>query len=73
MLTEASFLQGLKTQLIATSAYGHDLVDAVQLVLRYLKEVGIEAELKLQEYGAYMATTGQGKLEGITMGPFAIV
>ena len=73
MLTEAGFLKGLKTQLIATPAYGHDLVDAVQLVLRYLKEVGIEAELKLQEYGAYMATTGQDRLEGIAMGPFAIV
>jgi peptide/nickel transport system substrate-binding protein len=48
------------------------MVDAVQLVLRYLKEVGIEAELKLQEYGAYMATTIQGKYEGMTMGPFAI-
>jgi ABC-type transport system substrate-binding protein len=33
--------------------------------------VGIEAESKLQEYGAYMATTGQGKFEGM-MGPYAI-
>jgi hypothetical protein len=47
MLTEAGFLKGLKTQLIATPGYGHDLIDAVQVVLRYLKEVGIEAELKL--------------------------
>src|SRR5262249_15505809 len=48
---------------------GHDLIDAVQLVQRFLKDVGIEAELKLQEYGAYMATTFQGKYEGMVYGP----
>src|SRR5262249_30296721 len=36
----------------------------------YLKEVGLEAELKIQEYGAYQATTGQGKFEGMAMGPY---
>jgi peptide/nickel transport system substrate-binding protein len=72
LLAEAGYPKGFKTQLSATGGYGHDLLDAVQLVLHYLKEVGIEAELKLQEYGAYMATTGQGKFEGMTMGPYAI-
>jgi peptide/nickel transport system substrate-binding protein len=72
LLAEAGYPKGFKTQLSATGGYGHDLLDAVQLVLRDLKEVGIEAELKLQEYGAYMATTGQGKFEGMMMGPYAI-
>jgi len=72
LLAEAGYPKGFKTQLVATGGYGHDMIDAVQLVLRYLKEVGIEAELKLQEYGAYMATTIQGKYEGMTMGPFAV-
>jgi peptide/nickel transport system substrate-binding protein len=72
LLAEAGYPKGLKSSLTATGGYGHDLIDAVQLVLRYLKDVGIEAELKLQEYGAYMATTGQGKFEGIAMGPFAV-
>ncbi len=44
----------------------------MQLVLGYLKAVGIEAELRLQEYGAYMATTGQGKFEGLVRGPFGL-
>ena len=52
--------------------YGPDLLDAVQLVQRYLKDVGIEAEMKLQEYGAYMATTVSGKFEGMAMGPISI-
>ena len=29
----------------------------------------IEAELKLQEYGAYMATTAYGKYEGMVYAP----
>jgi len=72
LLAEAGYPKGFKTQLTVSSGYGRDLVDAAQLVLRYLKEVGIEAELKLQEYGAYQATTGQGKFEGLAMGPYAV-
>jgi peptide/nickel transport system substrate-binding protein len=69
LLAEAGYAKGFKTQLTATSGLGRDLVDATQLVQRYLKDVGIEAELKLQEYGAYMATTAQGKYEGMVYGP----
>ena len=72
LLAEAGFPKGFKTQLTATGGYGRDLLDAVQLVQRYLKDVGIEAELKIQEYGAYMATTCQGKFEGMAMGPIGI-
>ncbi len=72
LLAEAGYPNGFKTQLTVTPGYGTDLIDAVQLVLGYLKEVGIQAELKLQEYGAYQATTIQGKFEGMTMGPFAV-
>ncbi|HSF28905.1 MAG TPA: ABC transporter substrate-binding protein [Candidatus Tectomicrobia bacterium] len=72
LLAEAGYAKGFKTTLTTTGGYGHDLVDAAQLALHDLKEVGIEAELKLQEYGAYMATTGQGKHEGMAMGPYAL-
>ena len=72
LLAEAGYVKGLKTTLTASSGYGRDLIDATQMVLRDLKEVGIEAELKMQEYGAYQATTGQGKFEGMAMGPDAV-
>jgi peptide/nickel transport system substrate-binding protein len=72
LLAEAGFPKGIKTQLHVTGGYGPDLVDSFQLAQRYLKDGGIEAELKLQEYGAYMATTFAGKFEGLAMGPFAI-
>jgi peptide/nickel transport system substrate-binding protein len=72
LLSEAGFPKGFKTQLTASTGYGRDLVDDVQLVQRFLKDVGIEAELKLQEFGAYQATTVQGKFEGLVRGPFGI-
>ena len=72
LLAEAGFAQGLKTQLSTTSGLGPDLVDAVQLAQRQLKASGIEAEIKVQEFGAYASTTALGKFEGIAMAPFGI-
>jgi peptide/nickel transport system substrate-binding protein len=59
VLAEAGYPQGLKTQLTVSGGLGRDLGDEAQLVQSYLKDVGIEAELKIQEHGAYMATTTQ--------------
>jgi peptide/nickel transport system substrate-binding protein len=36
------------------------------------QDVGIDVELKIQEYGAYVATTEQGKFEGMVRGPVGI-
>jgi peptide/nickel transport system substrate-binding protein len=72
LLAEAGFAKGFKTPISTTGGYGPDLLDAVQLVQRYLKDVGIEAEMKIQEYGAYIATTFLGKFEGLAMGPVSI-
>jgi peptide/nickel transport system substrate-binding protein len=72
LLAEAGHPKGFKTTLTASGGYGRDLIDAAQMVQRDLKEAGMEAELKVQEYGAYQATTGQGKFEGMAMGPYAV-
>jgi len=72
LLAEAGFPQGLKTQLVVTAGYGSDLLDSFQLAQRQLKESGIEATLKIEEYGAYISTTFLGKYEGMAMGPFSI-
>jgi peptide/nickel transport system substrate-binding protein len=71
LLADAGFPKGLKTLLYTTGGYGPDFLDAGQLIQRYLKDVGLEAELKIQEYGAYFATTLQGKFEGMGMVPGA--
>jgi peptide/nickel transport system substrate-binding protein len=73
LLAEAGFPKGFKTQLTVTSGLGRDRVDEAQLVQGYLKDVGIEAELKIQEYGAYVATTVQGKFESMVDGPIGVV
>jgi peptide/nickel transport system substrate-binding protein len=72
LLAEAGFPKGFKTQLTVTSGLTRDLVDDAQLVQRYLKDVGIDAELKIQEYGAYVATTVQGKFEGLARTPTGV-
>src|SRR5262249_60327575 len=69
LLAEAGYAHGFHTQLTVTPGYGRDLIDDAQLVQSYLKDVGIEAELKIQEYGAYIATTVAGKYEGVARGP----
>jgi peptide/nickel transport system substrate-binding protein len=72
LLAEAGYPNGFKTQLTVSPGYGRDLLDDAQLVQQYLKDVGIEVEMKIQEYGAYVATTAQGKFEGLVRGPYGI-
>jgi peptide/nickel transport system substrate-binding protein len=72
LLAEAGYPNGFKTQLTVTPGFGRDLVDDAQLVQQYLKDVGVETEMKIQEYGAYVATTAQGKFEGLVRGPYGI-
>jgi peptide/nickel transport system substrate-binding protein len=73
LLAEAGVPKGFKTQLTATNGTGAGpmMIDAAQLAQSQLKEVGIETELKIQEYGAYMATTYVGKYEGMVLGPIS--
>jgi peptide/nickel transport system substrate-binding protein len=72
LLAEAGYAKGFKTTLTVTTGLSRDLIDDAQLVQHYLKDVGIDAELKLQEHGAYFATTMQGKFEGLVRSPFGI-
>ena len=73
LLAEAGYPKGFKTQLTVTNGLGRDRIDEAVLVQRYLKEVGIEAELKIQEHGAYTATTVQGKFEGLVDSPSGVI
>ncbi len=72
LLAEAGYPKGFKTQLTVTNGLGRDRIDEAVLVQRYLKDVGIEAELKIQENGAYTATTMQGKFEGLVDSPSGV-
>jgi len=69
LLAEAGHPNGFPATLSYTT-YGSTIqVDAVQLVLKYLKDIGIDAKPIQQEYGAYISTTFYGKYESMAFGP----
>ena len=41
----------------------------MQLVIKQLKDVGIDAELDQREYGAYQASCRLGKFDSVGFGP----
>jgi peptide/nickel transport system substrate-binding protein len=69
LLAEAGYSRGFATVLDFHSFGSTTLVDGMQLVLKDLKSVGIEAKLNQKEYGAFVATTALGNFEGMAYGP----
>jgi peptide/nickel transport system substrate-binding protein len=70
LLTEAGLAGGLKTTVESTAGYGPDFIDAVQVTLGSWKKGGIDAELKLKEYGAFISSTIFGKFDKMGTGLF---
>jgi peptide/nickel transport system substrate-binding protein len=69
LLAEAGFPNGFPAT-ISYATYGSTIVvDQLQLILKYLKDVGIDAKANQQEYGAYISTTFYGKYESMAFGP----
>jgi peptide/nickel transport system substrate-binding protein len=69
LLAEAGHPRGFQAT-IDFATYGSQvLVDTAQLVLKNLKDVGIDAKLNTKEYGAYIASTFYGKYESMALGP----
>ena len=57
--------------IIDFATYGSTvLVDTVQLVIKYPKDVGIDARLNTLEYGAYIARVLSGKHDSLVFGPY---
>jgi peptide/nickel transport system substrate-binding protein len=63
LLAEAGHPNGLKIPLETTPGYGPDWMDAVQVALRNWKQAGVEIDLKLKEYGAFISSALFGKFE----------
>ena len=68
LLAEAGYPNGIKVQVETTPGYGPDFLDFVQVAIKNWKEGGIDAELKLKEYGAYVSTTIYGKFDSMFLG-----
>jgi peptide/nickel transport system substrate-binding protein len=70
LLAEAGYPRGFPAT-IDFATYGSTvLVDTVQLVIKYLKDVGIDAKLNTLEYGAYIARVLSGKHDSMVFGPY---
>jgi peptide/nickel transport system substrate-binding protein len=69
LLAQAGYPNGFKTQVEAPgTGYGPDFLDAVQITLEHWKAAGIRAELRLKEYGAFMASTIYGNFTHMFLG-----
>ncbi|HET8577567.1 MAG TPA: ABC transporter substrate-binding protein [Methylomirabilota bacterium] len=72
LLGEAGYPSGFKTSIETTGGYGPDWMDAVQVTLANWKKSGIEADLKLKEYGAFISTAIFGKFDKMATGLFGL-
>jgi peptide/nickel transport system substrate-binding protein len=69
LLAEAGHPNGLKVTAEAPgTGYGPDFLDAVQIAVKNWKAGGIDVDLKLKEYGAFISSTIYGKFDQMFFG-----
>src|SRR6185503_16991784 len=69
LLAAAGHAKGFPVS-VCFATYGSTvLVDSMQLVMKNLKDVGIDAKLDQKEYGAYISTCFYGNFPSMTYGP----
>ncbi len=69
LLAAAGYPNGFPATVCFTTYGSTILVDSMQLVLKYLKDVGIDSKLDQKEYGAYIASCFNGNFPSMTYGP----
>jgi peptide/nickel transport system substrate-binding protein len=72
LLAAAGYPNGLKVDFISTPGYGQRVIQQVEVIQQGLKNAGVDATIKMQEYSAYISTTFLGKFDGgntIVAGP----
>ena len=63
LLAAAGFPGGIKIPVETTAGYGPEWMDAVQATLKNWKAAGIEADLKVQDYEAFVSSAASGKFD----------
>jgi ABC-type transport system substrate-binding protein len=63
LLAAAGHPGGIKIPVETTAGYGPEWMDAVQVTLKNWKAAGIEAELKVQDYEAFVSSSVYGKFD----------
>ena len=69
LLAAAGYPNGFPASVCFTNYGSTIVVDSAQLVLKYLKDIGIDGRLDQKEYGAYIATCFYGKFDALAFGP----
>jgi len=69
LMAEAGYPKGFPATVDFTTYGSTVLIDMAQLVLKHLKDIGIDAKLNQKEYGAYISTSFYGKFDSMTFGP----
>jgi peptide/nickel transport system substrate-binding protein len=69
LLAAAGYPNGFPASLCFTTYGSQVFVDTAQLILKYLKDVGIDTRLDQREYGAFIASCYFGKFDSMTYGP----
>ena len=68
LLAQAGYPNGFKVPCESTAGYGPDYVDRMSIALKNYKAAGIDTDLKLKEYGAYISSTIYGKFDKMMFG-----
>jgi peptide/nickel transport system substrate-binding protein len=68
LLAQAGYPGGFKVPCESTAGYGPDYVDRMSIALKNYKAAGIDSDLKLKEYGAYISSTIYGKFDKMMFG-----
>jgi peptide/nickel transport system substrate-binding protein len=69
LLAAAGYPNGFPGSICFTTYGSSILQDAMQLVQKQLKDVGIDAKIDQKEYGAYIASCFYGNFPSMTFGP----
>jgi peptide/nickel transport system substrate-binding protein len=69
LLAAAGYANGFPGTVCFTTYGSTVLVDSMQMILKNLKDVGIESKLETKEYGAYITSCFYGKFDSMTYGP----
>ena len=69
LMAEAGYANGFQATMDFTTYGSTILVDICQLVMKHLKDIGIDVKLNQKEYGAYISTSFYGKFDAMCFGP----
>jgi peptide/nickel transport system substrate-binding protein len=69
LLAAAGHPNGFSTTLEYTTYGSQELIDMVQMAVKFWKDIGVEVKVVEKPYAAYFATAYQGKQDAMMMGP----